>query len=365
MAANYEKMTRAQLLETVQQLEAHCRELAGQEMLRLDLDVHQHEIEAQRHELEDARQLVESSRDAYAELYDFAPIPYFTLDRNGVVKEANLVGCSLLQVERARLIGLPLLTLIAEPDRPKFLDHLRQCRAGATEVSSELNVKSRSGTILPVQLSSRLATAGDVDTVRTVMSDLQQRRQAEAQIRNLNATLEQRVRERTAELERTNESLRHEVLQRRVAEAALQQSDRMKDDFLAMLGHELRNPLGTLLQSIELWRAGNMDTNRLEQVEAIALRQVRHIARLVDDLLDVSRISRGKIALRKQPADLCRLARDVVRDLRPGYDTSGLDLQLVAEAESPIWVDVDPEPHFSGARQPAAERPQVHPAVAR
>jgi PAS domain S-box-containing protein len=342
MAANYDKMTRAELLETVRRLEGHCRELAGMEALRLDSGVQRHEIEAQQVELHEARVLVEASRDAYAELYDFAPIPYFTLDRNGVVKDTNLMGCSVLQVGRTNMIGLPLLSFIADADRPALLDHLRQCRSGASEVSSELHVRSRSSKVIPVMLNSRLATSGGVEMVRTVMVDLTQQRLAEAEIRNLNATLEQRVRERTAELERTNENLRLEILQRQMAEAALQQANRMKDDFLAMLGHELRNPLGTLLQAIELWRSRNMKADRLAQVEAIALRQVRHIARLVDDLLDVSRISQGKIVLRKQPTDLGRLAREVVRDLRPSYDTAGLQLRLVGDSDSPTWVDADP-----------------------
>ncbi len=304
--------------------------------------VDQYQIEAQRHELQEARLLLEASRDAYAEHYDFAPLPYFTLDRNGVIKDTNLMGCSVLQVGRTNMIGLPLRSFIVDADRPALLQHFRQCRSGVSEVSSELHVRARSGKVIPVILNSHLASAEGVETVRTVMIDLTQQRQAEAEVRNLNATLEQKVRERTAELVRTNESLRLEILQRQTAEAALQQSDRMKDDFLAMLGHELRNPLGTLLQAIELWRAGNMDNDRLVQVEAIALRQVRHIARLVDDLLDVSRISRGKIVLRKQPTDLCRIAREVVRDLRPSYAISGLELRLVGDSDSPTWVDVDP-----------------------
>src|SRR6516165_7664695 len=102
---DYDRMTRAQLLDTVRRLEAQYRELAGLEVVRLDLEAYQHEIEAQQHELQESRLLLETSRDSYAELYDFAPIPYFTLDRSGVVKEANLTACSLLQVERARLNG--------------------------------------------------------------------------------------------------------------------------------------------------------------------------------------------------------------------------------------------------------------------
>src|SRR5262245_24643579 len=86
---DYEHMTRPQLLGAVRRLEEQCGELKGLEALQPELDVRRAELEAQRHQLQEAQYELESSRDSYAELYDFAPVPYFTLDRNGLIKEAN------------------------------------------------------------------------------------------------------------------------------------------------------------------------------------------------------------------------------------------------------------------------------------
>jgi PAS domain S-box-containing protein len=342
MGTDYERMTRPRLLAAVRKLEERCEELARVDVLRADLDAHHYELEMQARQLREAQLLLEGSRDAYAELYDFAPLPYFTLDRHGLIKEANLVGCALLAVDRARLIGLPLYSFVDQPDRSVFLEHLRRCRAGNLQVASELQIKSRSGQTVPVLMNSRVAKSGQHEMVRTVMTDLTERRQAEWEIRNLNTDLEQRVRDRTTELTRANEVLRLEIANRQAAEAALQQADRMKDEFLAMLGHELRNPLGPLQQAIEIWKmSGELDRADLAGIKSIAERQVHHMAQLVDDLLDVSRISRGKILLRKSPLDLTALVREVADDFSAAYRESDvkLDLELCA---SPTWVEGDP-----------------------
>ena len=271
-----------------------------------------------------------------------SPIAYFTLDRDGIVKEANLVGCSLLEIQRVQLIGLPLHSFVVDTDRFVFVDHLGCCRAGESQVSGELQVMSCAGRVIPVLLNSRVSAIGKHITVRSVMTDLTERRQGEWEIRNLNAHLEQRVRERTAAFERANQDLRSEIVQRQAAEAALQQASRLKDQFLAILGHELRNPLAPLQQAIDVWRmADSIAADELLQIQSIAERQVRHIAQLVDDLLDVSRISCGKIVLRKQPLDLTALIREVVKDFDVRYPSN--DLEITIDLSTlPVWVEADP-----------------------
>src|SRR5258708_5580856 len=92
-------------------------------------------------------------------------------------------------------------------------------------------------------------------------------------------------------------SLRRAVEEGERIEARLRDADRRKDEFLAVLGHELRNPLAPILTALELMRR---DPSALGRTRAVAERQVRHLVRLVDDLLDVSRITRGKVQLRKE-----------------------------------------------------------------
>src|SRR5207244_1521788 len=108
--------------------------------------------------------------------------------------------------------------------------------------------------------------------------------------------------------------------------AALVDADRRKDEFLATLAHELRNPLAPLGNALEILHRVGPDSDRAGQARAVMDRQLKTVARLVDDLLDVSRISRGKIALRVERVDLADVVRrtlDPYRDRAPGL---GLEL---------------------------------------
>src|SRR5262249_59914585 len=96
------------------------------------------------------------------------------------------------------------------------------------------------------------------------------------------------------------------------AEEALHDADRHKDEFLAMLAHELRNPLAPILNGLHILRMGKVDGPATERVRAMMEQQVRNLTRLVDDLLDVSRITRGKIQLRKKTTDLASVVGHAV-----------------------------------------------------
>jgi signal transduction histidine kinase len=132
-----------------------------------------------------------------------------------------------------------------------------------------------------------------------------------------------------------------EALQQRAEE--LGQADRAKDQFLAMLAHELRNPLAPIRNAIELLKLqqGAAPEPHLIRAREIIERQVGHQARLIDDLLDVSRISRGKIRLSQEQIDLVRLVRDTGEDCRSVLEAAGLRLFLQLP-EEPVWVEGDP-----------------------
>jgi PAS domain S-box-containing protein len=124
-------------------------------------------------------------------------------------------------------------------------------------------------------------------------------------------------------------------------EEALKEAGRHKDAFLAMLAHELRNPLGPLLTGLHVLRQPRTTWEAREQTWDMLERQVRHLARLVDDLLDVSRITRGKVQLRCERIDLARHARTAAEDRRPVLERAGLAL-VVEAPETPVWVTGDP-----------------------
>jgi PAS domain S-box-containing protein len=132
-----------------------------------------------------------------------------------------------------------------------------------------------------------------------------------------------------------------DVTERRAAEEALREAGRRKDEFLAMLAHELRNPLSPIRNATQVLKMIGPADAQVHQLSAMIERQVTHLARLVDDLLDVSRISRGKILLRKERLDLVALVRSAVEDHRALL--AGTGLTLAGEfPDEPLWVAGDP-----------------------
>jgi PAS domain S-box-containing protein len=122
---------------------------------------------------------------------------------------------------------------------------------------------------------------------------------------------------------------------------ALQESDRAKDVFLATLAHELRNPLAPVWNGLSIITHAPGDAARVEQVAAMIERQVGQLARLVDDLLDVSRITTGKIELKKQSTDLASILRSAVETSRPHIEAAQHHL-TVRLPDEPAELEADP-----------------------
>lgn len=131
-----------------------------------------------------------------------------------------------------------------------------------------------------------------------------------------------------------------EELQRHAAQLA--DADRRKNDFLAVLAHELRNPLGPIRNAAQIMQLSIKDVStELEQAAQIIDRQISHMARLIDDLLDISRIVRGKVRLRLEHLDLRRLVMSTVEDHRVAIVQAGLNLTIDVPDRA-VWVDADP-----------------------
>src|SRR5436305_11812268 len=151
-----------------------------------------------------------------------------------------------------------------------------------------------------------------------------------AEVARLSAAFRE-MRDRLAARTRESERLAAEL---RARAEALAEADRRKAEFLAMLAHELRNPLGAIANASSLLEQLGPSSSPMEKSVAIIRRQVQHLVRLVDDLLDVSRITRGKVELRREPLDLGEIVRHAVDTTRP-----------LAEAKSQsLRLDLAPEP---------------------
>lgn len=133
-----------------------------------------------------------------------------------------------------------------------------------------------------------------------------------------------------------------DITDQRRAEDALREADQRKDEFIAMLAHELRNPLAPVRSAVQmLQKSSSSEPAQLARARDIINRQVAHMSRLIDDLLDVSRIARGKLELQKEVCDFAVIARETAEDYRASLEAAGLSLK-VTSTTGPLWVECDP-----------------------
>jgi PAS domain S-box-containing protein len=131
-----------------------------------------------------------------------------------------------------------------------------------------------------------------------------------------------------------------DVTERKASEDMLRTADRRKDEFLAMLAHELRNPLAPISAAADLLRIGRLDEARVRQSSAIIGRQVRHMTSLVDDLLDVSRVTRGLVTLARAPVAARTIVDEAIEQVRPMFETRRQHLAVdIADPDATVLGD--------------------------
>jgi PAS domain S-box-containing protein len=140
-------------------------------------------------------------------------------------------------------------------------------------------------------------------------------------------------------LDITERKLAEEAL--RLSEARLQTADRRKDEFLATLAHELRNPLGAIRNATAIFKAKGSSDPDARWAEEVVDRQLRHMSRLLEDLLDVSRLAHDKLTLQRQAVDLVEVVHAAIETSRPLIDQAGHHLTVDLPAE-PVRLDADP-----------------------
>ena len=251
----------------------------------------------------------------------------------------------LLDVSMPDMDGFEAATLIHQ--HPRFektpiifvtgvhvseLDRLKGYKVGAVDYVSI--------PVVPEILRSKVAVLVELHLKRRELQELNRNlakaneRLAEAnttlqaektrELENLNRVLQRA----NQELEAANRSLQSEVTERTRVELALKEADRHKDEFLAMLAHELRNPLAPIHNAVALMHRTPLTDPQLIWSRDVIGRQLAHLTRLVDDLLDVSRITRGKINLSKQALEIGPLVARTVETVQPLFEERGHTLRV-------------------------------------
>ncbi|GEM_PF-5177964 len=192
----YWKKSKEDLIRLLEDLQEKLRGIEAEgdpRRLLHELQVHQVELEMQNRELRESRAEIEEARDRYAELYDFAPTGYATLDERGAVLEINLAGAAMLGQERGRIVGFPFRNFVLQSDGKIFYEHLRRCRETRRRIYDVITLLKRTGERVHAELQS--VAAEDVTTgksvIRTALIDITERRKTEQRLQELALAIEQ------------------------------------------------------------------------------------------------------------------------------------------------------------------------------
>jgi PAS domain S-box-containing protein len=281
-----------------------------------ELQVADAELRQQNEELITARTALESERHRYLDLFEFAPDAYLVTTREGTIREANQAAAQLFEIARRFLIGKPLTNYIVDEQRKKFRTELNSLTTAdhIIEIEARLQVRSGKRIDTAIKIAPISDLKGNLAGLRWLVRDITARKQAEEEIKALNTQLERRVAERTAELE--------------AAKIEAEAANRGKDEFLATLSHELRTPLNAILgwTHILSTHLNNPATTAqaIEVIERNALIQ----ARLINDILEVSRIITGKLSLNLRPVEVAPVIEAALDAARPAVDAKAITLDV-------------------------------------
>jgi|GEM_PF-2398735 len=265
-------------------------------------------LRSENENLIEARRTWEESLEYYTELFETSPLATLTLDTAGFVREANAAAVALLG---ASVLGCALRTRVQAQDRRRFLDLMREAtRLGEVQAAGELTLQKPDGMMVRTHVSVRRLLNGPAAMVVTVRDLTESDRIAEEH---------RRLRETAQEARAANEA---------------------RDKFIAMLSHELRTPLTPVMAAVSAALRRDDAPPALRKTFSMIARNIEAERRLIDDLLDTSRIVHGKMRVERVPVDVHRVAREAVAAMMPEITHKNLELSVDLSAER-CWITGD------------------------
>ena len=266
------------------------------------------DITERKHAEEELRRAEERMRSVVNHVID----GIITIDEQGSIESFNPAAEKLFGFARAEVLGRNVKMLMPQPYHGEHDGYIANyVRTGAPKIigtGREVIGQRKDGSTFPMELAVSEFHIGERRYFTGIVRDITERKRLEVEL--------------------------HERLQQ------LAEADRQKNEFLAMLSHELRNPLAPMRNAVSLMKLANGDEGVMREARDLIDRQLHHLVRLVDDLLDVSRIIRGRVELRREPVDLGAVVARAVETAQPVIDAYGHDLGVMLPP-SPLHVEGD------------------------
>ncbi|MCZ4312205.1 hybrid sensor histidine kinase/response regulator [Comamonadaceae bacterium G21597-S1] len=262
----------------------------------------------------------------FRRLADLMPQPLLLVSGDARVAVANRAATQLLGWAAQDMEGQPL-SRVCQNDETAIAALIRAGARSTSPAPGALVLRLADGSALAYRCDGSLYRPRSDDAPALVLLRLRSKQQAVAQFRQLN--------ERIDMLSREIARRRATEAQLRASTQRLQQADRRKDEFLSMLAHELRNPLAPLHMGVQLLERKHGSLPDVARLTRMMARQTRHMVRLIDDLLDVSRLTRGTIELRHDRFVLAQAIEQAVEMQRPALQARGLTLSVKLAQDMP------------------------------
>ena len=301
--------------ETLKELDERLGGVSSTDIGQLvsELRAYQGELEMQNQELLRAQDEIETSCRRYFNMYQFAPIGCFTLDEKGLIREVNLAGANILDVDKDLLVAIPFSEYVDPRDRDIIHSHLSEVFNGRECRTCEIRLGRKDAPLTYVRLLSMAEKDSEGAPVycRTVVVDVAEHKNAE---------------------------------EAEIAKEGVEAATRAKSDFLANMSHELRTPLNSIIGFSEILQdhsAGDLNERQREYVGYIHDSGM-HLLRLIGEILDLSKAEAGKLNLELCQVLLIDILMAALNMQKEKAMTHGISLSLEMGTERDVEIIADP-----------------------